>query len=267
MKMRRMAASSDTRLAAVGTALLNLRAGRLSPQEKEWIERIERVRTDTEASKEEIEVPDFGAGSPEETRADEEMRQGVVYKVVIGEACRNYSKEPLWAALLFHLIRQLRPESCIEMGTCFGISAAYQAAALQVNGQGALRTMEGAPSFAAVAARNSGSVNLSERVSIVTGPFHATLDGVLREAGRVDCCFIDGHHDEVATLNYFEKVMPFVSPQALLIFDDIRWSPGMKRAWDRIRSDERTGFFVDLGKVGLCLVGAHERGGVNLRLE
>lgn len=266
-KMRQLAASADQRLAAVGRALLGLRSSRLSPEEKRWIDEIERVRADTEASKEEVQVPDFGAGSPDDARGDTQMRQGVTCTEVIGKACRNYSKEPLWAALLFHLIRNLRPQSCVEMGTCLGVSAAYQTAALELNGAGCLHTLEGAPAFAEVARQNLERLGLAGRVRIYTGPFHETLAGVLREAGQVDCCFIDGHHDEAATVAYFDQVQPFLAPESLLIFDDIRWSSGMKRAWDRIREDARSSFWVDLGKVGLCVTGVSRRGGLNLRLE
>jgi len=38
------------------------------------------------------------------------------------------------------------------------------------------------------------------------------------------------------------------------VFDDIHWSAGMKRAWERICADPRFSLFIDLGKVGLAIV-------------
>lgn len=112
------------------------------------------------------------------------------------------------------------------MGACLGISGAYQAAALELNGAGKLCTMEGAPAFAQVAIGNWKSLGLSERVSVAIGPFHTTLAAVLATGRPVDFCFIDGHHDEAATMQYFEQVLPCLAPAALLVFDDIRWSRG-----------------------------------------
>lgn len=267
LKMRRLAGAADPQLASVGRALVNLCARRLEPEEARWIQNIERIRAQTETSTKVVEVPDFGAGSAQDARTATEMKQGRLCIEIIGGACRNYSKEALWAELLFHLIRQFKPVSCVEMGACLGISGAYQAAALSLNGAGKLHTMEGAPAFAQVAIDNWKTLGLSERVSVSIGPFHNTLASVLAEGRPVDCCFIDGHHDEMATLHYFEQVLPCLAPSALLVFDDIRWSPGMKRAWDKIRMDSRTGFHVDLGKVGFCLIGCGALGGVCLRVE
>jgi hypothetical protein len=39
------------------------------------------------------------------------------------------------------------------------------------------------------------------------------------------------------------------------VFDDVSWSRGMAKAWERIRSDERVSLSVDLFQIGLCVVG------------
>jgi hypothetical protein len=55
-------------------------------------------------------------------------------------------------------------------------------------------------------------------------------------------------------------MLPFLAGTALLVFDDIAWSPGMKRAWSTIVNDWRVATAVDLGPVGLCVVGGAPRG-------
>lgn len=254
-QIRSLAASGDAQVAGVGKALLDLIDRRLEPAAQQWISKIESVRQETNNSTQVVEVPDYGAGGPEDTRSDDEMKKGMICTEIVGEACRNYSKEPLWAELLFQIIRQLKPASCIEMGACLGISGGYQAAALELNGAGRLVTMEGAPSFAQIAEKNLQSLGLGHRAKVVVGRFHDTLDGVLAETKPVDCCFIDGHHDEAATIEYFERVLPFLAPRAVLLFDDIRWSLGMLRAWMKICSDSRVRVSFDLGKIGVCLTG------------
>ena len=39
-------------------------------------------------------------------------------------------------SILFRLIRNLEPSSCVELGSCVGISASYQAGALSLNKKG-----------------------------------------------------------------------------------------------------------------------------------
>jgi hypothetical protein len=43
--------------------------------------------------------------------------------------------------------------------------------------------------------------------------------------------------------------------QAVFIFDDIHWSPGMQAAWDIIRSDSRVQVSIDLYGMGICFTG------------
>ena len=139
------------------------------------------------------------------------------------------------------------------MGTCLGISASYQATALKLNRSGKIITLEGAESLASLATQNFQMLNL-DNVNVVVGPFHNTLDKVLDKYKPIDYMFIDGHHDEKATLDYFEQVYPFLSEKAMLLFDDISWSNGMKRAWAALEVDQRINLSVDLSTIGVCII-------------
>ena len=62
----------------------------------------------------------------------------------------------------------------LEMGTCVGISAAYQAAALNDNGAGRLVTLEGYAELAAEAQELWSNLGLSN-VEVIVGRFAQTL--------------------------------------------------------------------------------------------
>jgi predicted O-methyltransferase YrrM len=160
---------------------------------------------------------------------------------------------PQEALLLFRLIRAFKPSVCLEMGTSLGISAAYQAAALELNGYGRIVTLEGEESLVRLARQNFERLGL-DRVTVVPGRFQDTLADVAREQAPLDFAFIDGHHDEHATVAYYRQILPHVGPSAVLVFDDISWSPGMGRAWKTIAQDERVGLAVDVSGVGICVV-------------
>lgn len=227
--------------------------GKLTSEEKSWVGRIENLRTEMNATDKSIVRTDYGAGCPDSIRTQEEMRRGIEVTDTLSHICRVDSKSPFWCLLLFKLIRKVRPSSCIEMGTSVGISAAYQAAALRLNGHGNLITLEGSTSLADIAWNNFQQLGL-DTVEVVVGRFQDKLTDVLTNRQPVDYLFIDGHHDEQATLAYFKQVLPFFADPGLIVFDDITWSKGMQRAWNKIARDRRVGVTVDFGPVGLCVL-------------
>jgi predicted O-methyltransferase YrrM len=190
------------------------------------------------ASSEELEMMDYGARSSKLQLTQEEMYADQVVHRTVGQICSVPSKSDRTELLLFRLMREIKPGNCIELGTSVGVSACYQAAALKLNGSGNFVTLG------------------LDNVELVCGRFQDTLSGVLLANPLVDYAFIDGHHDGSATVNYFNELAPALAPAAVLMFDDIRWSEGMTRAWDVIRHDPRVRMSVDLGCMGLICTGA-----------
>lgn len=224
----------------------------IRPEEQERIDLIEQIRSEFTHNLTPISVTDFGAGSPDAMRTKEEMEHGVTSPATYAEVSLG-SKPPVWACLLFKLIRQFKPEKGIELGTCIGISASYEASAQQLNGKGVFITLEGSESVANVARENFKRLNLNN-LSLVTGRFSQTLPLVLQKEHPIDYVFIDGHHDEQATWEYYQLILPHLAPNALVVFDDISWSDGMKKVWKRIQSDAHITLAVDLKIVGICIV-------------
>jgi predicted O-methyltransferase YrrM len=244
---------ADGTLKFLGEALRETIKGDISQEEKVLIDRIESLREELNSSGVEISITDYGRVTPTLDLTYEEMSRGTVAIRTVAEVCERASMPYFWSLLLFKLVRKFRPSLCLELGTCLGISAAFQASALKLNGTGRIVTLEGADSLASLAKGHLQSLSL-DNVSVVTGRFQDTLSGVLDTCGPVNYAFIDGHHDEQATLTYFGQIIPFLSERAIMIFDDISWSEGMKRAWDTIKADERVNISVDLEFMGICIV-------------
>lgn len=89
------------------------------------------------------------------------------------------------------------------------------------------------------------------------GLFDEILAETLREIDQVDYAFIDGNHHCEPTMSYFDQIWRMTSDGALFVFDDIRWSEGMKRAWGMIQRDQRVLLAVDFGLMGVCLTTKH----------
>ena len=203
---------------------------------------------------ERIEVERERLLSRNELLNDGSLGEGGLYDdgVTIHQACK-VSKPPKPALLLFLLTRAIRPLSVIELGTNVGISSAYIGAALKINGQnGRITTLDASPYRLRLAKEIHRNLGI-DNISYVEGLFTDTLSQSLEELGSLDLAFIDGHHQYQPTLDYFEEILPFSTPDTVFVFDDIRWSDGMKKAWSKIQSDERLGLIVDLSSVGVCV--------------
>lgn len=241
------------KLKAVGDALRESLAHTISVEEKKWINLIEQRRSFLLNSDKEIAVIDYGAGSHNSNRTKEEMKNGVQSTALVANICKA-SKSVFWATFLFKMVRKLEPSSCVELGSCVGISASYLAAALNINGKGELASLEGSPEIAKIAKETLENLNL-QNGSVITGPFHETLKRVLESAKPIDFFFNDGHHDHDAVIQYFNESLPHLSDEAVIVFDDISWSAGMRKAWTEIEDDERIRASIDLQTIGIVLVG------------
>ncbi|NET11884.1 MAG: class I SAM-dependent methyltransferase [Okeania sp. SIO1H6] len=223
----------------------------LSSSEKQSIKAIELLRKETESSTEAIEILNYGT-SKRKPRSLVESEHGWISNSTVGAVCKRGSKNRLWGRFLMQLIGYMSPHLCLELGTCVGISAAYQATSLAKIG-GKLVTIEGSPTLVKIAKKNIEILKLSDYVYFVTGSFQSTLSIVLDKYKIFDYVFIDGHHDETATCQYFEQIYPYLSTNAIVVFDDINWSEGMKKVWKKIYEDPRINVSIDFEDIGICL--------------
>ena len=219
-------------------ALLSL-ARRMPQSDQAWIDRIE---TERERLLNRNEPLDDGSLS----------EAGLYDKgVSVGRAC-EVSKGPIPARLLFLLARATMPLNVIELGTNVGISSAYVGAGMKVNGQsGRITTLDASPYRQRLAKEIHSNIGI-DNISYVEGLFSDTLCQTLADLGSIDLAFIDGHHQYQPTLEYFEDILKHSTPETIFVFDDIRWSDGMKKAWAKIQSDDRLGIVLDLESVGIC---------------
>jgi predicted O-methyltransferase YrrM len=224
----RLVGHRDPSSRALARALRSTAVGRLSGAERTWIARIEQRR------KRIVATGDNG----------------------LGTACPYWSIPRIWGRFLMRLVRELRPASCIEMGSGFGISGAYQAAALELNGSGELLALDQEPSLASIATRTWAALGLERRITLELGPIGRTLEGAASRAAPVHYAFIDAEHTEQATVRNFEMLLPHLAPGAVVVVDDIKVDQGMDRAWTRIAEQDAVSAAVGLRRVGVVVVDA-----------
>lgn len=164
----------------------------LTSEERLWVDVIEDRRAKLNNDPTEINVADFGAVAPGHVLSEEETNTGVLTREPVADVARA-SKPAFWALILFKLVRHFKPNHVIELGSCVGISAAYQGAALMLNGGGKLITLEGAPEVAEIARQTLEGLELAN-TEVIAGRFADTLPEVMEAMNPVDYVFVDGHH-------------------------------------------------------------------------
>ena len=191
----------------------------------------------------------------------------ISYAVFGGDASRRVSEivarassPPAWGELLYLLAKFTAPRAVFELGTNLGVSGAYLLHALAATGKPFhFTTLEGIAQLCERSAAHFATIVDPSRFTVVPGLYEDTFAPTLAAADRYDLLFIDGDHRGEPTVGYFEALKPHLRDQSLLLFDDIYNNPGMTRAWERIRSDERVTYSVDLYKLGIVVVDDNER--------
>ena len=185
------------------------------------------------------EAADFGAGSKNLTKS-----RSVSDSV-------SSAAMPKWKGEILHLlIEHLNPDSVIELGTHFGMGSLYLSTGLGDHGK--LITIEADPSHVAYSLKTFQKFEKCN-VTVIEGTFDHELDNAFKLTHGNTVVFIDGNHTEEATLHYFNLVMN-QSGVTAIIFDDIYWSQGMKRAWRTICEDLRVQLSLDFYWFGVIFL-------------
>lgn len=203
---------------------------------------IEQIRRKYQNNNKEITFTDFGASAAE---------KGAVRSMRINQIAKNHLKPARIARILFHLIRELKPKNCIELGSSLGITSAYLASALKQNKAGELISIDACKPVIEIANETIQHCQLNDVVEFRYGTFEDQLEPVLQEMQQVDFCYIDGNHAYEATVNYFKQLLPHCHEKSILVFDDLYWSKGMKKAWEEIISHDQVTVSINLFFIGL----------------
>lgn len=252
IELKRLAKNHTAHKSSLAETIWKARRSDFTKPEREWIDKIESKRSGLLASNETIQVDHF---LTKDAQLGETNESEVEY---VRDAC-SASVSPSYGRLLHKLVRDNAPIKCLELGTCLGISTAFISSALLLNGKGQLVTLEGSSSRSAYAGQVLNALDLPD-IEFVTGPFSQTLEPLLENYQEIDFCYIDGHHDGDATIDYFEKISSVLSDGAIVVIDDITWSDDMNRAWNTIRDKEEVALTVDTYMMGICLIRKNNAG-------
>lgn len=179
---------------------------------------------------------DLGAGSRRKNQ-----------RVTVRSMAQRSLQPMKWAQLLYRIVRHYKPGPVLELGTSFGVTTQYLALADPTQ---QVYTLEGDPFIAARASEEMRRSGL-DQVEVIVGDFEEHLSSLLHRIGKVGVALIDGNHRQEPTLRYFEQLLPWVTNDTVLIFDDVYWSAEMQSAWLEIQSHSRVRCSIDLFRMGI----------------
>lgn len=182
---------------------------------------------------------DFGAGS------NEAIPQSRPVKVK--DLARRSLISETEGRFLYKLVKELQPDSILELGTSLGLSTLYLAEAAP---SALIITIEGCVETAALARQNFEKAG-KKNITVLTGTFDEKLKEALRLMPNPDMVFFDGNHRKEPTLKYWEECKPYLNASSVAVFDDIHWSGEMEEAWKIIISRPEVKVSIDLYHLGV----------------
>lgn len=194
---------------------------------------IELMRKDVLKNNEKIYITDYGTGK---------NRQSTVKEIA-----KKSAKSPRFGQLLFRIVHYFKFKNVLELGTSLGISTAYLASS---SSQIKCTTIEGCPQTASQARKVFKKLNL-QNIELVEGNIDVVLNQVLDKYQTLDLIYIDANHKQEAVIRYFEKCLPKIHNESIIIFDDIHWSEDMEQAWNKILGYDEISSSIDLFEMGI----------------
>lgn len=168
----------------------------------------------------------------------------------ISNQCLQSSLSRSYCNILGAVTKWRNPQGVLEVGTGFGFSS-----------MAILQQLEPSAGLLSIDLNAALQQQLAEAVpppfrdqlELTAGAFDERLPELVQAGRKFDLFYIDGHHEREATLAYFDLCLQMAAEDAVFVFDDINWSAGMRKAWERIEADERVRISIDLFRFGIAM--------------
>ncbi len=196
--------------------------------------KLKEYRNHLKSSNTVLEITDLGEGS----RMLNSKKRSVRKMINASSSTERESK------LLFRITQYFNFKSVLELGTSLGMGT-YAIALGNTNSE--ISTIEGCPNTSDYAKSKFQDLNI-QNTTFTKGDFTAIIPTL--ENQKFDFIFFDGHHNQLATIQYFESLLSKVHNETVFVFDDIYWSKGMTEAWQYIIAHNAVTVTVDCFHLG-----------------
>jgi len=165
--------------------------------------------------------------------------------------------------ILAAIVRFMRCQRCLELGTAYGMSAMFILEALSKQGRHThLTTVEGSELQYKIALEQLEG-RYPGRVACEYGWTSSVLPRLAKSLEPVDFMFHDAGHSRKDYVGDFHAALPLLAPGAVVLFDDINWNdprfaannPQCRQGWLEVASHAKVRWAVEIGQeMGLVLL-------------
>jgi predicted O-methyltransferase YrrM len=144
------------------------------------------------------------------------------------------------AWLLHGLVRSMKPEVCVEIGSARGKSTCFIGLALKRNGRGKLYAIDphtqtnwndsDSVDTLSIIRKNIRRAQVTDHVEIVR---KTSSEAVAGWSAKIDMLFIDGDHSYEGVKADWERFLPFMNPFGVVVFHDTLWDIRPDPKWQR----------------------------------
>ena len=158
------------------------------------------------------------------------------------------------SALLFQLVRTLKPRVVVETGVANGASSTFILWAMEANGVGALYSIDwsesGELSFVPDGKKIGWMVpgELRKRWHLQIGRSEEKLEPLLKQIGTIDIFLHDSDHSYETMMYEYKAAWPYLAKDGLLLSDDAK----MNTAFAEFTEDNESPAIVYKGRLGIC---------------
>lgn len=198
---------------------------------------IEEVRKHLLQDTSQINHLDLGAGSRIKRKGNLRVK----------DLAKTSIKPYKFAKLIAQIPQYINAHCIIELGTSLGVTTLYLS---KLNPKAQIYTIEGSIEVAEIAQKQFDQLD-AKNIQLIHGDFDVQFPALLSRVKKPDVIYIDGNHTYEATMHYFELCSKYSNNNTLIIFDDINWSEGMRKAWNNIKNYSRTTLCLDFFHLGV----------------
>ncbi len=201
----------------------------------------------TEGIKKAIQLKKRAKQNRDKISIKDEGKNGQVISTTIRKRAIASSSKKRTIRIIYQTICYFNPSIIIETGTNLGFTTISMALA---NPNSKVYSIEADKTLVENARQNIMYSHINN-IELIHGTFEEKLPQLLGKIEFFDLAYIDGNHKYEATTRYFHDLLKHTTSNSIIIFDDICWSPGMKKAWKEIINHPSITVSINLGSFGI----------------
>ncbi|MCV9386043.1 O-methyltransferase [Reichenbachiella ulvae] len=157
---------------------------------------------------------------------------------------------PKNASLIYQFISYFKSKNVLELGSSIGLHSAVLARNSYLD---KLVTVDRQEDLIKIAKYNFEQLGI-ENIEVVHDDVFKYINNAEASAQKFDLIYVDADHSYSALMRY-NDILPRILSEgtSVIIYDDINWSPDMRKGWNEISRQFRGGLILETYQFGIMI--------------